>query len=339
MVQKKQPLTTVELVERMLQGDTLSLGRVINHLENGDSEASEIVRIIHRYTGRAHRIGLTGVPGGGKSTLIDKLTAIFRKEGATVGIIAVDPTSPFSGGAVLGDRVRMQQHYLDRGVFIRSMATRGNSGGLPKTIGEVADALDASGKDIILIETVGVGQSELDIVKNVDTVVVVLAPGLGDGIQAMKAGVLEIADIFAINKDDQSGALELTLEINNLVAPLKGKAFWDVPVLTMQATMNKNIDELYRQICAHFEALKSASLLEERRRRQRREHFMQMLEERVTSGIDGILRQDASLSGFIDDVATGKLDTYSAVEKVFGSDALFTSLKTKLRSDGDSPAK
>jgi LAO/AO transport system kinase len=228
--EKKQQLTPAALVERMLQGDTLSLGRVIKHLENGDDDAFEMVRIIHQHTGRAHRIGLTGVPGGGKSTLVDKLTAVFRKEGATVGIIAVDPSSPFTGGAVLGDRVRMQQHYLDRGVFIRSMATRGNSGGLPKTIGEVADAMDASGKDVILIETVGVGQSELDIIKNVDTVVVVLAPGLGDGIQAMKAGVLEIANIFVINKDDQPGALELTLEINNMVSPSNWKTYWNIPV-------------------------------------------------------------------------------------------------------------
>jgi LAO/AO transport system kinase len=338
LIQKKQEPAPSELVERMIKGETLSLGRVIAHLESGDLAATEMVGVIHRHTGRAHRIGLTGVPGGGKSTTIDKLTAVFRKHGASVGIIAVDPTSPFSGGAVLGDRVRMQQHYLDKGVFIRSMATRGNSGGLPKTIGEVADALDASGKDVILIETVGVGQSELDIVKNVDTVVVVLAPGLGDGIQAMKAGVLEIADVFAINKDDLPGALELTLEISNLVAPMRGKKYWDVPVVTMQASSNKNIDELHRQICAHYETLRSSSLLEERRQRQRRDHFTQMVKERLASGIDGILRQDASLAGFIDDVATGKLDTYSAVEKVFESEALFASLKAKLR-DGESPAK
>jgi LAO/AO transport system kinase len=330
--EKKQVLTPAELAGRMVQGDNLALGRVINHLETRDGATAELVRIIHGHTGRAHRIGLTGVPGGGKSTLVDRLTAVFRRAGTTVGIIGVDPSSPFSGGAVLGDRIRMQQHYLDRGVFIRSMATRGNSGGLPRTIGEVADAMDASGKDVILIETVGVGQSELDIIKNVDTVVVVLAPGLGDGIQAMKAGVLEIADIFVINKDDQPGALELTLEINNMVSPARGKTYWNIPVLTTQATANKNIEELHRQIGAHLTALKAASRLEEQRRRQRREHFMQMLEDRVTSGIDGTLRHDAELSGFIEEVATGRIDTYSAVEKVFQSESLFDGLKTRLRS-------
>jgi LAO/AO transport system kinase len=272
------------------------------------------------------------VPGAGKSSLVDHLTTVFRQAGATVGIIGVDPSSPFSGGAVLGDRIRMQQHYLDRGVFIRSMATRGHSGGLPRTIGEVADALDASGKDIILIETVGVGQSELDIIKNVDTVVVVLAPGLGDGIQAMKAGVLEIADIFVINKEDQPGALELTLEINNLVSPGRGKDGWDIPVITTQARANKNIGEVYRQIEAHLKALKATSKLEERRQRQRREHFLQMLGDRVTSGIDGVLRRDASIAGFIDDVAAGRLDTYTAAEKIINSDTLFDGLKTELRS-------
>ena len=314
----------------MLQGDTPALARIINHLENDSAESSLIIKSIYQYTGKALRIGITGVPGIGKSTIIDKLTFAFREEGKTVGIIAVDPTSPFSGGTVLGDRVRMQQHYLDHGVFIRSMATRGNHGGLPGTIGEVADAIDASGKDIILIETVGVGQSELDIVKNVDTVVVVLAPGLGDGIQAMKAGVLEIADIFVINKADQPGAMELAAEINSLVRPLKDQSRWNTPLVLTQAKENQHIDELHRQIVAHSDYLKNSGKLMERRKQQRRDYFIQTLEAKVKSGLDDIIGGDEGTAKFIDDVAQGKMDACSAAEKVLSSEILYRNLQNKL---------
>lgn len=330
MVETSNKTPVTELVKRMFDGNTPALARIINHIENNSSEAAFIVKSIYTHTGKAHRVGLTGIPGVGKSTIIDRLISAFRKEGKTVGIIAVDPTSPFSGGALLGDRVRMQRHYLDRGVFIRSMATRGNLGGLPRGIGEVANAIDASGKDIILIETVGVGQAELDIIKNVDTVAVILAPGLGDSIQAMKAGLLEVADIFVINKSDQPGAEELAADINALVQPLRDKGRWNVPVIVTQAQENQRIDELTRQIVAHHDYLKDSGGLLERRKQQRREYFLQTLEARVKSGLDDIIGEDERIARFIEDVTEGKLDTYSAAEKILSCDTLYRNLQLRL---------
>jgi len=195
-----------KLVEQMLKGENVSLSRIISLLENESSQTAEIMKLVSPHLGKAHSIGITGPPGVGKSTLADKLTALVRKQGLKVGIVAVDPSSPFTGGAVLGDRIRMQQHYLDDGVFIRSMATRGSMGGLPQVAGSVIKVLDAAGKDIILVETVGVGQSEVDIMERTDTVLVVLCPESGDAIQTMKAGLFEIADIFIVNKADNPGA-------------------------------------------------------------------------------------------------------------------------------------
>jgi LAO/AO transport system kinase len=330
LVETSNKTPIAELLKRLLDGDTPALARIINHIENNNSEVHFIVKSIHRHTGKAHRVGLTGVPGVGKSTLIDRLISAFRKEGKTIGIIAVDPTSPFSGGALLGDRVRMQQHYLDRGVFIRSMATRGNLGGLPRTIGEVANAIDASGKDIILIETVGVGQSELNIIKNVDTVAVILAPGLGDSIQAMKAGLLEVADIFVINKSDQPGAEELAADITTLVQPLKDKGQWNIPVIVTQAQENHRVDEFTRQIMAHYNYLQDSGSLLERRKQQRRGCFLQTLEARVKSELDDIIREDEWIAGLVEAVAEGKLDTYSAADIVLGCDTLYRNLQVRL---------
>ena len=190
----------MELIDRMLSGDVLSLARLISIVERDNAEMPAVMKLVYAHLGKAYCIGITGPAGAGKSTIVDRLTAVLRQQGSTVGIICADPSSPFSGGAVLGDRIRMQQHYLDDGVFIRSMATRGSQGGLPRNTSNVIKLLSAFGKDYVLVETVGVGQTELDIMQNTDTTVVILTPEAGDTIQTMKAGLLEIADVFAVNK-------------------------------------------------------------------------------------------------------------------------------------------
>jgi LAO/AO transport system kinase len=244
------------LVENMLSGDVISLSRLISLVENESPDVPEIKKLLFPHVHRcAYRIGITGLAGAGKSVLIDKLTAAMRSKGLTVGIIAVDPSSLITGGAVLGDRIRMQQHYLDKGVFIRSMGTRGTCGGLCKAVYDSIDLLDAYGKDIVIIETTGVGQTEIDIARLADTVIVVLVPTLGDSIQLMKAGLVEIADIVVINKADCTGAEHLALEVKNAL----GFSFKDTetPVLITEARNNLGIGELYQELEKRVEALSS----------------------------------------------------------------------------------
>lgn len=309
----------MQWVEQMLKGEVLSLARVITLVENENEEVPEIMRCIMPHTGKAYCIGITGPPGAGKSTLVDKLTALIRKQGLKVGIIAVDPTSPFTGGAVLGDRIRMQQHYLDKGVFIRSMATRGGLGGLPRTASAVVKVLDAFGEDIIMVETVGVGQSEIDIMKNSDTVIVTLCPEAGDSIQTMKAGLLEIADIFVVNKADRPGADNFVHDMQAMLHLHNGSGWWDIPVVATEAVNNVGIEGLYQQIQRHRRALEETGRLSQRRQQQRRDEFLEIIKQKVATRIIGAIQQDSELNSYIQRVESGDVDPYSAADEILKS--------------------
>jgi len=313
----------MRLVEQMLKGENVSLSRVISLVENENSQVPEIMRLIAPHLGKAHCIGVTGPPGVGKSTLVDKLTALMRKQSLKVGIIAVDPSSPFTGGAVLGDRIRMQQHYLDDGVFIRSMATRGSMGGLPQTTSSVIKLLDAAGKDIILVETVGVGQSEIDIMEKTDTVLVILCPESGDAIQTMKAGLFEIADIFVVNKSDHPGADNFVRDIQAMLQ-LREPSWWNIPVVATEAVNDVGIEELYEQIQLHHQALCEDGRLSQRRQLQRKQDFIKTLERKLTHKLLMLIEQDGQLSSYIERVEKGELDPYSAADEILKSGKLLT---------------
>ena len=311
-----------DLVRRMLDGDRLALARLITRVENRASDVPEIMRAVHARTGRAYVLGITGPPGAGKSTLVDRVTARLRAEKQPVGVIAVDPSSPFTGGAVLGDRIRMQTHTLDPDVFIRSMATRGSLGGLARATGDVIKLMDAFGFPWIIVETVGVGQTELDIIRQVDTTVVALVPESGDSIQAMKAGLMEVADVFVVNKADRDGAHALMAELRFSVhlhytsggAPKD--VDWEVPVLAAQAANDVGMDELLGQVKRHRATLEQAGALETRRQARRRAELEALLVEEFTAQVTARVQTDAALGATIEAVTAGRLDPYSAVAEI-----------------------
>jgi len=313
----------MRLVEQILKGENTSLSRVISLVENESSQVPKIMKLIAPHLGKVHCIGVTGPPGVGKSTLVDKLTALMRKQDLKVGIIAVDPSSPFTGGAVLGDRIRMQQHYLDDGVFIRSMATRGSMGGLPQATSSVIKLLDAAGKDIILLETVGVGQSEVDIMEKTDTVLVILCPESGDAIQTMKAGLFEIADIFVVNKADHPGADSFVRDIQAMLQ-LHETSWWNIPVVATEAVNDIGIEELYKQIQLHHQALCEEDRLSQRRQLQRKQDFIKTLERKLTHKLLMLIEQDGQLSSYIERVEKGEIDPYSAADEILKSGKLLT---------------
>src|SRR5215467_2634542 len=266
-------------VELVRNGDPRALARAITAIENGAAESGALLRQLFPYSGKAQVIGITGSPGAGKSTLVDFLAREYRKQERTVGIVAVDPTSPFSGGAILGDRIRMLAHHADPGIFIRSMATRGFLGGLARTTTDVVTALDASGKDMVLIETVGVGQDEVDIVRLADVTVLILVPGMGDDVQSIKAGIMEIADIFVINKSDREGADRVEREIRAMQTLSLRKDHWTPSIVKTVATEGKGVGELAAAIAAYEDFLSQRDLLMKKKISNWRERLIEMLRE------------------------------------------------------------
>ena len=310
------------LVDRMLAGDRRALARLITRVENRGPGVSEVMRRAHSRTGRAYTVGITGPPGAGKSTLVDRLTAAIRKTDATVSVIAVDPTSPFTGGAVLGDRIRMQAHTLDPGVFIRSMATRGSLGGLARATAETQKLLDAAGFDWVVVETVGVGQTELDIVRLADTTVVVLVPESGDGIQTMKAGLLEGADILVVNKADREGAPRLVTELKYMVhlhresQQASRDIDWEVPILTTEAVHDVGVADLLETIGRHRTALESSGVLERRRQARRARELRALILAELRQEVDRALADGGALERVLADVEAGRVDPYTAIRSI-----------------------
>ena len=310
-------MTERSLSERVLAGDARAIARAISLIEDESPAGAELIRRVFARTGKAYLIGVTGPPGAGKSTLVDRMTAEIRSAGRTVGVVAVDPTSPFTGGAILGDRVRMQAHAADAGVFIRSMATRGNLGGLARATGEVALVLDASGKDIVLIETVGVGQDEVDIVRTADVSIVTVVPGSGDEVQALKAGIMEIADIFVVNKADREGADRMVTSIeSNLALQAFAAGEWRPPILKTEATTGTGVRELIETI-ERFRTHTAAT--QGSRRRARAEYRVrELLAQRFVKHVETRVLEPGEFERTLDRIAAREIDPYSAVDQIFG---------------------
>jgi LAO/AO transport system kinase len=303
-------------VERIRAGEVRALARAISVIEDNTPEAAQLLKAIFPFSGKARVIGLTGAPGAGKSTLVDQLAREYRKQGRTVGIIAVDPTSPYTGGAILGDRIRMQSHHADSGIFIRSMATRGNLGGLARATTDVATALDASGKDVVLIETVGVGQDEVDIVRLADVTIVILVPGMGDDVQTIKAGIMEIADIFVINKSDREGAERVEREIRSMQSLAIRSDHWTPPIVKTVATEGKGIDDLAVAISNYEQFLQKQDLLLRKKISNWRERLTEMLRESLLERLLSERMKEGDLSRLAADIAEHRRDPYSLVEEI-----------------------
>jgi len=306
----------MDLIERILQGDLRAVGRLITMVENANPGAVAALKALYPHTGHAYVIGVTGPPGSGKSTLADRITGELRELGKTVGIVAVDPTSPFTGGAILGDRLRMQRHSLDEGVFIRSMASRGHLGGLSRATNDVVDVLDAMGKDYILIETVGVGQAEVDIMRTAHTTLVVAVPGLGDEIQAIKAGIMEIGDLFVVNKADREGAERTVLEIEMMLEHGQSDDGWRPKIFKTVASRGEGIEALTHGVLEHREFLFEEDGHGRKRRERTRWVLRGLLEERLAARAMACISRRGGLDPLVEKIAARETDPYTAVEDV-----------------------
>ena len=304
------------LVERVRAGDVRALARVISAVEDRTPESIDLLKALFPHSGRARVIGLTGAPGSGKSTLVDQLAHEYRKQQRTVGIIAVDPTSPYTGGAILGDRIRMQEHFNDQGIYIRSMATRGSLGGLASTTADVATVLDAAGKDLILVETVGVGQDEVNIVRLADITVVLLVPGMGDDVQTIKAGIMEIADIFVINKSDREGAERVEREVRAMQSLAMRADNWTPPIVKTVASEGIGVSELIEAIAGYEQFLEREGLLASKKIENWRERLVEMLRESL---LQRALREhmgDGAVGRYAAEVAEHRRDPYTLVQEI-----------------------
>ena len=311
----------MNLAKRILDGDIRAASRLMRDIDDRIPTAIEDLKEIYPKTGRAYIIGVTGSPGSGKSTLVDKMIDIFRKEGKTVGVVAVDPTSPFSGGAILGDRIRMQRHATDEGVFIRSLATRGWLGGLSRSTQDIVNVMDALGKDIVIVETVGVGQDEVEIVNTAHTSIVVLVPGMGDDIQAIKAGIIEIGDLFVINKCDREGAEKVERDLrSSLEMGRKKDTAWDPLIFKTEAILGKGIFELVSGIYRHKQALEQSRDLGKKLKERVKTTFLAILQTEVMARFIEKIDEEGQWDEIIDNLMSRRTDPYTLAQKMIAKE-------------------